>query len=134
MLTFHRKYFFLTLFLFFVEVMIALYVKDRFIRPYVGDFLVVMLMYCAVRSVLKIPPLLIAAGVLLFAYLIELLQYFRIVEVLGLQNNTVARTVIGYGFEWLDIIAYTLGAFTIILLERPHLKKNVSVKISEENP
>ena len=31
--------------IFCIEVLIALYVRDRFIRPYVGDMLVVVLVY-----------------------------------------------------------------------------------------
>ncbi len=118
MIRFHKKYFILALVLFVVEVLIALFARDRLVRPYVGDFLVVMLLYCAVRAVLNLSPVKTAIGVLLFAYLIETLQYFKIVEVLGLQNNTLAKTVIGYGFEWLDMLAYTLGVITILLIEK----------------
>ncbi len=39
------------LFIFAVEVVIALYVRDDFVRPYLGDVLAVMLVYCAVRTV-----------------------------------------------------------------------------------
>lgn len=118
MIRFQKKYFILALVLFVVEVLIALFVRDRLVRPYVGDFLVVMLLYCAVRAVLNLSPFIIVTGVLLFAYLIETLQYFKIIEVLGLQNNTLAKTVMGLGFEWLDILAYTLGALTILLFEK----------------
>ena len=118
MIRFQKKYFILALVLFVVEVLIALFIRDRLVRPYVGDFLVVMLLYCAVRSVLNLSPFITVTGVLLFAYLIETLQYFKIIEILGWQNNTLAKTVIGYGFEWFDILAYTLGAITILLFEK----------------
>lgn len=118
MLSFNKKFFFLTLLLFITEVLIALYVKDRFVRPYVGDYLVVMLIYCAVRTVLKAPVLPVAIGVLLFAYLIETLQYFRLVDRLGLEKNVIAKTVIGYGFSWIDMLAYTLGIITVLIVER----------------
>jgi hypothetical protein len=118
MFTFHLKYFLFTAILFIIEVFIALYVRDSIIRPYGGDFLVVILLYCAVRSVLKAAPLYVAIGVLLFSYCIELLQYFSIVDRLGLSGNVIAKTVIGYGFEWLDLVAYTLGIITVLLLER----------------
>lgn len=117
MLRFNPRFFLLTLVLFVIEVLIAVYVHDNFVRPYVGDYLVVMLLYCAVRTFINASPLKIALAVLLFAYLIELLQYFHLVDRLGLAGNTVARTVIGYGFEWLDLLAYTLGVFSILLLE-----------------
>jgi len=118
MLTFNFKYFLFALILFIIELVIALFIHDNFIRPYVGDYLVVLLLYCAVKSVIKAPALKIAIGVLLFSYLIEVLQYFRIVDRLGLSGNAVAKTVIGYGFEWWDILAYTLGITTVLILER----------------
>ena len=123
MLTFNLRFFLLSILFFVTEVLIALYVKDNFFRPYVGDYLVVMLIYCAVRTFIKANPVKVAIAVLLFAYMIELLQYFRIVDRLGLSGNQVAKTVIGYGFEWWDMLAYTLGVLTIVLMEkRP--KKN----------
>ena len=117
MIIFNLRYFLIALVLLIGEIIIALYVRDSFIRPYGGDFLVVILLYCSVRAFLKSSPLRVSIGVLLFSYLIETLQYFRIVDRLGLAKNTVAKTVIGYGFEWLDILAYTLGIITVLALE-----------------
>ena len=122
MFTFNKKFFFFTITLFIIEVLIALYVRDNFVRPYVGDYLVVMLIYCTVRSFINAPVINIAIGVLFFSYLVELLQYFRLVDRLGLEDNIVAKTVIGYGFEWRDILAYTLGILTILFLERRALR------------
>jgi Protein of unknown function (DUF2809) len=123
MLTFNLRFFLLTILFFVTEVLIALYVKDSFVRPYVGDYLVVMLIYCAARTFIKASPVKMAIAVLLFAYLVEVLQYFRIVDRLGLSGNLVAKTVIGYGFEWLDMLAYTLGVITILLVEWGNKKK-----------
>lgn len=123
MLSFNLRFFLLSILFFVTEVLIALYVKDSFVRPYVGDYLVVMLIYCAVRTFIKANPVKIAIAVLLFAYLVEVLQYFRIVDRLGLSGNLVAKTVIGYGFEWLDMLAYTLGVGTILLVEWARKKK-----------
>lgn len=117
MFRFNSRFFGYTLALFVIETLIAVYVHDNFVRPYVGDYLVVMLLYCALRAFSNASPLKIAVAVLLFAYFIELLQYFHLVDRLGLAGNTVARTIIGYGFEWLDLLAYTLGIITILLLE-----------------
>lgn len=117
MLTFNLKFFLFALVLFIVEVLIALFVRDSIIRPYGGDYLVVMLVYCAVKTFIKIAPLKLAIGVLLFSYCMEVLQYFHIVDRLGLANNQLARTVIGSGFAWLDLLAYTLGIITVLILE-----------------
>jgi hypothetical protein len=119
MLTFNLKYFILTLLLLAIEFLIALYVHDTFIRPYMGDVLVVILLYCLVKSFFKTPVLPTAIGVLLFSYLIETLQYFNIVDVLGLGHSKVARIVIGSSFSWLDILSYTAGIVAILLTARP---------------
>ncbi len=111
-----------TLLLFITEVIIALFVHDQFIRPYIGDFLVVILIYCFVKSFLNTPIVPTALGVLLFAYTVELLQYFRIVEVLGLQDSRAARIIIGSSFEWQDMLAYTLGIMAVVLLEKGNIK------------
>lgn len=118
MLKFNIRYFIAAVLLFVTEVLIALYVRDTFVRPYFGDYLVVILLYCFVRSFVQASPVKVAIAVLLFAYLIETLQYFQIVNRLGLQHNRVARTVIGYGFDWRDLLAYTLGIITVIIVER----------------
>jgi hypothetical protein len=118
MLTFNLKYFFFAVVLFITEVLIALFVHDNFFRPYFGDYLVVMLIYCAIKTFITASPLKVAFVVLTFSYTIEVLQYFNIVDKLGLTGNEIAKTVIGYGFEWWDILAYTLGVITILLMER----------------
>jgi hypothetical protein len=118
MLTFSFRYFLFAVILFIIELLIALFVRDRFIRPYFGDYLVVILIYCAVRTFVEVSPLKIAIGVLLFSYTIESLQYFNIVDRLGLSHNLIAKTVIGYGFEWWDLLAYSLGIVTVLIVER----------------
>ncbi|RIV23341.1 DUF2809 domain-containing protein [Fibrisoma montanum] len=117
MLTFNLRFFLLALILFIVEVLIALFVRDSFVRPYGGDYLVVMLLYCAVKTVINASPWKIAVGVLLFSYALETLQFVHIVDRLGLSDNSLAKTVIGYGFEWWDLLAYTLGIATVLMLE-----------------
>jgi len=118
MLHFNRNYFLLTILLFVIEVFIALYVNDNFIRPYLGDVLVVILIYCFVKSFLKISVTKAAIGVLLFAFFVETLQYFAIIEILGLQDNQLARTVIGTSFAWEDILAYIVGIVIVIVCEK----------------
>ncbi len=117
MFRFHKKYFILAVILFFIEVFIALYVRDAVIRPYGGDYLVVMLLYCFIKSFVDARVRIVAYGVLLFSYVLEVLQYFNIVTLLGLQDNKIASTVIGTGFAWTDLLAYTLGVLTILWFE-----------------
>lgn len=118
MLLFNKRYFFLTVFLFLLEVQIALFIHDAFIRPYVGDFLVVILLYCMIRTFLDLTVMQAALSVLLFSYLIEFLQYFQLVHVLGLQDSNLAKIIIGTYFAWGDILAYSLGIMTVLVLEK----------------
>ena len=123
---FNRYYFLATLLLFGIEVLIALYVKDRFVRPYVGDFLVVILIYCFLKTCWRESPLRVGLYVLLFAFAIEVGQHFQLVKLLGLNDSELARTVIGTGFAWGDLVAYTLGVVATLVFEKWALGNNCS--------
>lgn len=115
---FNLKYFLLALLLFVTEVLIALYIHDQIIRPYIGDVLVVILMYYSVKAILNFTVKKTAIGVLIISFIIEGLQYLNIVEKLGLQENKIASTVIGTSFSWVDICAYIIGFFLVLIFER----------------
>jgi hypothetical protein len=116
--TFRLPYFVLFLLLLVVEVLIARFVHDGFVRPYLGDFLVVILIYCFLRSFLNWTMTAVAAVTLLFAFLVEFAQYFAIVDLLDLQHNRLARIIMGTTFSWHDLLAYTLGTATAYLIDR----------------
>ncbi|MEO8711068.1 MAG: DUF2809 domain-containing protein [Parafilimonas sp.] len=118
MFKFRIKYFISFIILLVIEICIALFAHDNFIRPYLGDFLVVILIYSFIQSFCKLPYFPTAIAVLLFSYIIEVFQYFNIVQILGLQHSTLARTIIGTSFAWQDIVAYTAGIGLVILLEK----------------
>lgn len=100
-----------------VEVFIALFVHDKFVRPYVGDMLVVVLIYFAVRIVIPQGCRFLPLYVFLFAFLVEVLQYFHLVEVLGVENNRFLRTILGATFDVKDIICYAVGGLVVMLYE-----------------
>ena len=117
MIRFRSTYLIIAILLFLVEILIALFVHDRYVRPYIGDFLVVILIYCFIRSLFNVSVIATAVGTLLFAFLLEALQYFKLVEILGLGNSKFVRVIIGSSFEWVDLLAYTLGILVVILIE-----------------
>jgi len=96
-----------------VEVLIALYVHDEFIRPYVGDVLVVIAVYCFVRIFVPDKCRLLPLYVFLFAAGVEVLQYFELVKRLGLENNTFLRGLIGSVFDMKDILCYAVGGLIL---------------------
>jgi len=125
---FQKRYFLFFALLLITEVLIAVYVDDNIVRPYVGDFLVVILLYCGVKSFVKDRVLLVALSVLLFSFLIEFLQYLNFVRLLGLQHSRLANTLIGNYFTWADIVAYSLGIVTVLVLEKNFGRKEAAVR------
>lgn len=101
-----------------VEVVIALFVRDAFVRPYVGDTLAVALLYCAVLSVLELPRAKVALGALAVALLVELAQAFQLVERLGLADVAFARVVLGTYCDLRDVVAYAAALPLLALAER----------------
>jgi hypothetical protein len=124
---FSRNYFLLTFLLFIIEVLIALYVHDDFIRPYIGDVLVVILIYCFLRSFWNTKHYVAAILVLLFAFCVEFLQYLKIVDVLGLGENKIMRIIIGTSFSFEDLIAYFLGFLIILVVEKYRLTNGKTI-------
>jgi hypothetical protein len=57
-------------------------------------------------------------GVLIFSFGVEILQYFKIVKILGLESSAFARTVIGTTFVWEDLVAYSLGIVMLLCFEK----------------
>ena len=115
---FNKLYFTLTLLLLLIEIFIGTYVHDAVIRPFGGDFLVVILLYCFVKTSLNKPFLPVAIGVLLFAYTAEGSQYFHLVSWLGLQHSKAAVILLGSTFSWADMLCYTLGIGLVIAIEQ----------------
>lgn len=119
---FHLNSFLIAIAIFIIEVIIALYIKDNFIRPYIGDVLVVILIYYFIKAFIKAPVLPMAIGVLIFSYLVETLQYFQFVKLIGLADNKLANIVIGNYFAWEDIVAYTIGITIVLFIETYFIK------------
>ncbi|MBE6978740.1 MAG: DUF2809 domain-containing protein [Ruminococcaceae bacterium] len=88
------------------EICIALFVHDDFIRPYVGDVLVTVLLCCLSRAVLpKLHPALPVFGISLAA---EAWQWLGLTKKLGLAG-TALGVILGSTADWRDILCYGLG-------------------------
>ena len=116
-LQFHKKHFIASIILFITEALIAIFLKDGFIRHTFGDYLAVILLYCMFKSFIKTKPFHIATVVLIIAYGIEFLQLTNFLEITNLENNKLAKIILGSTFSFSDLIAYTLGVITILIFE-----------------
>ncbi|MBQ2273451.1 MAG: DUF2809 domain-containing protein [Clostridia bacterium] len=92
-----------------IEVLIALFVRDSFIRPYGGDVLVTVLLCTAVRIVIPSGIRWFPLGVFLFSVLVEVGQYFDYVSLLGFDNVAFFRILMGTTFSVADLICYGVG-------------------------
>ena len=98
-----------TLVLLAVEVFIGLFVHDGFVRPFIGDVLVVILIYTFIRIFIPEKVRLLLLYIFIFSVAVEVLQYLKIVEALGLQDNAFMSTIIGTSFDIRDILCYFVG-------------------------
>lgn len=110
----------------FTEVLIALYVRDSFIRPYGGDILVTVLLCCFVRILVPDRIRLLPLCIFLFSCAVEVGQYFDYASVLGFSEDGFMRTLLGSSFSVLDLLCYAAGCILFAVGEyflRKYLKK-----------
>lgn len=112
--------------LFFIEVIIALFVHDNFVRPYIGDLLVTVLLCAFLRIFIPEKIKALPIFVFVFSVLVEFAQYIDIVKLFGFENNKFLSVIIGRSFSVIDIIYYALGCILFFFLDRYVIsKKNI---------
>nr|WP_321239439.1 DUF2809 domain-containing protein [uncultured Tolumonas sp.] len=127
-ISFNKRYFLAFFALFVTEVLIAKFMTDSFIRPFVGDYLVMILIYLFSRTWLKGNDRVQIFGVLLFCYSVEIAQKFNLVQILGLEQYRLARIIIGTHYDVNDLVAYSLAALTLLLLKNNWLSRALGIK------
>lgn len=98
------------------EVCIGVFYFNFFIRAYIGDVIVVWLLYCLFRSFVpkKFSSYGVALGILAFSFAVEFLQKLRIADVLGIKNELL-RIIIGTSYAPEDLLCYAAGTAVTIL-------------------
>ena len=105
--------------LFGIEVLIGVF-GHGWVRNYLGDVLVVILLYTLWRTAAPIKPkygLLLPLGILLFAFAVELLQLWGFCDKLHITNRLL-RILIGTGFSVRDLVSYCIGIVPCVICER----------------
>ncbi|MBK1894678.1 ribosomal maturation YjgA family protein [Chryseobacterium paridis] len=116
-LKFNLKYVILTILLFLTEVLIATVLKDIFfVRAYLGDVIVVILLYTFVKSFIAVNNEKLILAIFIFSCMIEIAQYFNIAEKLGFQRGSLMYVVIGNSFSWIDITCYAIGCLLLYVI------------------
>lgn len=115
-------YFIVFLILLAVEFYIGIFVHDHFIRPYVGDVIVVVVLYFLIRSIFPEKPAFLCLWIFLFAVFVEVTQIFPLVDLLGIKNRFI-RIVMGTSFAWKDVIAYIAGSVVNLVMDLKILRE-----------
>ena len=114
---FNKNYLVLANILFLIELAIAFIVKSGFIRYTFGDYLCVILLYAIIRGCTNMSVWASSLVVLVIAYTIEFLQLTTYLSLFNLQDSSTANLILGSTFSVSDLIAYTLGILTVIIIE-----------------
>jgi hypothetical protein len=93
-----------------IVVIIGAFFRDAFVRHFLGDVFIVVVICFFVRSLWPVKPWVLVLGTLIFSYGVEVTQYFRLIDLLGWRNSQLAHLTIGSSFDWFDLLAYTIGA------------------------
>ena len=131
---FYYKSFLIAIFIFVVEVLIATELKNIFfVRAYLGDVFVVMLMYYFIKAFFDFNPTKLIVGIFIFSCLIEFAQYFHFGELLGFKDTRIVIIMLGNSFSWIDILCYFAGCAVIFLFIILDGNKDYSSKSSSTN-
>lgn len=106
-----------------IEIYIAIFIKGGFIRHYIGDVLATAMLYVFGRAIFRVAPINLAIFVFVISLFIEALQYFKILEILGMKNSTL-RIIFGGTFDWTDIICYLAGCILAYVFENLYMQKS----------
>lgn len=131
---FYYKSFLIAIFIFVVEVLIATELKNIFfVRAYLGDVFVVMLMYYFIKAFFDFNPTKLIVGIFIFSCLIEFAQYFHFGKLLGFKDTRIVMIMLGNSFSWIDILCYFAGCAVIFLFIILDGNKDYSSKSSSTN-
>ena len=111
-------YGFATLILLGIEILIGLY-AGGWVRSYLGDVLVVILLYTLFRTISVNKPsrwFILPTAILIFSFIVEFLQLWGFCDRFGITNNLL-RIIIGTGFSYIDLICYAAGIIPCYVVE-----------------
>ena len=113
------------------EILIGAFVHDSFVRPYLGDVLVVILLYCLIRIIIPEKCRLLPLYLFIFAAGVELLQGLQLADKLGITSQLL-WTIIGTVCDVKDIICYAAGCTLLGLYELLIIKIEKKRSINNE--
>lgn len=111
------KYFIGFLISIFIEIIIALFVHDKFVRPYIGDVLVIICIYMLLNVFFDNKIKHLELYIFIFAVVVELMQYFNIMNYFA-NDNKILKIALGSTFDIKDIVCYFVGYIAILFCKK----------------
>jgi hypothetical protein len=96
---------------------VKLFNNNLLIRGFVGDIIVISLIYYLVKVFYDFCALKLAVFTLALAFIVEFLQYLKLTAFLGLEHNRAAQLILGSVFDPYDLIAYAIGAVLVYIID-----------------
>ena len=112
-----KKYFTIFTLILVTEMAIAIFHIHKWIRGFVGDLLVIPLLYCFVRMVSNLSVKSATILVMCIAFTSEIVQLFHLDKLLNIKQEWVI-ILIGNTFDIFDLLAFTLGIIPIYFIEK----------------
>jgi len=100
-----------------IEILIALFAHDYFIRGLVGDILVVAVIYYFIRIFFPVGIKYLLLYVFIFAVIIEIMQLFHVGRLIS-GGNEFAMLLLGDYFSVWDIFCYAVGGAITGIVEK----------------
>ncbi len=92
--------------------------KMAFIPLWLGDALWAVMIYLLMRMIFIHTCIIkIAAWSLTFCFAIEISQVYQAPWINHIRSTLIGHLILGQGFLWSDLIAYTVGILTIAIVE-----------------
>ena len=94
-------------------IIVKVFRYSGFIRGFLGDVFFMGLMFYSLKSIYDFNKEKLLLNLLFLAYIVEISQYFKILEYLNLSNNAFLKLLFGATFDVMDLVAYTIGTFFV---------------------
>ncbi len=91
---------------------------NEFMKLYVGDLLWAMMIYFGFRFLFPSQSLKAFGFALAFCYLIEISQLYHADWIDSIRQNRLGGLILGFGFLWSDLVAYSVGILGGFWLEK----------------
>ena len=96
----------------------------KFVYDYIGDILWALMIFLGFGVILpKYQTKKVAIMALIFCYFIEISQLYQGEWINIIRHTTLGGLILGYGFLWTDLISYTVGIGSGVIMEKLYILK-----------